>query len=159
VGVFTAINISQTALEAYIGALVLAIGLTVILQRRRERAFSWKGIVALGVLGAFNKGISGAGYVPLVTGGQIISGREAKSSVASTTVSIAVLCAVGFLAYALVEEDIYWRLAAATTIGSVISAPFAALTVKKVSAEKLRIIIGLGTIILGVLTLVRTYVF
>ena len=158
VGVFTAVNIPQVALETYIGALVLLIGLMVLLRRSRNSAFSWKGIVAIGVLGAFNKGISGAGYVPLVTGGQIISGREAKSSVGSTTVAIAILCAVGFLAYLIVEGNIYWRLAVAATVGSIIAAPFAALAARKANPEKLRLVIGLATIILGALTLVKTFV-
>ena len=104
---FTAVNIPQLALEIYIGALVLSIGLMVLFWRSRNSALSWRSIVAIGVLGAFNKGVTGGGYVPLVTGGQIISGREARSSVGSTTVSIAILCAVGFLAYLIVEGNIY----------------------------------------------------
>jgi len=158
VGVFTAINIPQVALETYIGALVLCIGLMVLWRRSLNTSLSWRSIVAIGVLGAFNKGMSGAGYVPLVTGGQIISGREAKSSVGSTTVAIAILCAVGFLAYLLIEGHIYWRLAVAATIGSIIAAPFAARATKKANPEKLRVVIGLATIILGALTLVKTFV-
>jgi uncharacterized membrane protein YfcA len=158
VGVFTAINIPQVALETYIGALVLCIGLMVLWRRSLNTALSWRSIVAIAVLGAFNKGMSGAGYVPLVTGGQIISGREAKSSVGSTTVAIAILCAVGFVAYLLIEGHIYWRLAVAATIGSIIAAPFAARATKKANPEKLRVVIGLATIILGALTLVKTFV-
>ena len=62
-------------------------------------------MVTLGVIGALNKGMSGAGYVPLVTGGQIIIGRETKSALGSTTMAIAVLCAVGFITYLLVKGD------------------------------------------------------
>lgn len=157
-GVLTAVNIPRVALETYIGVLILAIGLSVLLRRKSNPGFSWKGIAGLGVLGAFNKGISGAGYVPLVTGGQIVIGREVKSSVGSTTVAVAILCAVGFLTYLLVEGDVYWRLAAAATIGSVIAAPFAALTVKRAGTEKLKYVIGLATVLLGALTLLRTFV-
>jgi len=157
VGVFTALNIPRVALETYIGVLVLAIGLAVLL-RRTQSSFSWRGIAVLGAIGAFNKGMSGAGYVPLVTGGQIISGRGAKSSVGSTTMAVAILGAVGFLGYLLLEGNIYWRLAAAATIGSVIAAPLAAMTVRKVDTEKLKYVIGLATILLGTLTLVKTFV-
>ena len=159
VGVFTAMQISQFALEVYIGVLVLLIGAIVLLQRGRKSSFSWKSIFAVGIIGAFNKGMTGGGYVPLVTGGQIISGREAKSSVGSTTVSIAILCAVGFLGYLLAESvDIDWKLAGAACIGAVAVAPFAALTTKKVKAEKLTIAIGLATILLGALTLIKVFV-
>jgi uncharacterized membrane protein YfcA len=159
VGVFTAVSISETVLAAYIGAIVLAIGLVIIVRRNRKGSFSWKNIIAIGVLGAFNKGMSGGGYVPLVTGGQIITGRETKSAVGSTTVAISVLCAVGFLAYLVVEGDVHWWLAAAATIGSIVVAPFAALATKKANTEKLRLVIGLAITILGALTLVRTFVF
>jgi uncharacterized membrane protein YfcA len=158
IGVFTAVNIPRIALETYIGSIVLVIGLIVLFRRNHSGEFSWRSIVAIGVLGAFNKGISGGGYVPLVTGGQIISGRGSKSSVASTTVSIAIICAVGFLSYVIIENDISWRLAAAATIGSVISAPLGALTVKKADTEKLKLVIGLATVILGSFTLIKVYV-
>lgn len=157
VGVFTALNIPKVVLETYIGVLVLAVGLTTVLQRSRQGAFSWKSLIALGVFSAFNKGVSGGGYVPVVTGGQIIIGREIKSSVGITTVSVAIVCAVGFLCYLLVSGEIYWTLAATTVIGSIIAAPFAAVTVKKVNTKKLKIIIGVAIVILGTFILVKTY--
>jgi uncharacterized membrane protein YfcA len=159
IGVFTAVNIPRIVVEAYIGAMVLGIGLIILLQRSHKGAFSWRGLIALGLISAFNKGVSGGGYVPLVAGGQIIGGRETRSSVGSTTVVVAIVCAVGFLSYLLVKGDIYWMLALAASIGSIVAAPFAALTVKKVNTEKLRFAIGLATILLGALTLARIFFF
>ena len=46
-----------------------------------------------------------------------------------------------------------------TSIGSIIAAPFAALTTKKANTEKLRFVIGLAIMILGALTLARTFIF
>ena len=158
VGAFTAINISKFALQTYIGVMVLAIGVIIIIRRNREGSLSWKGLVGVGLLSSFNKGVSGGGYGPLVTGGQIISGRETRSSVGSTTVAEVVVCIVGFLSYLLARGDIFWRLAAATSIGSIVAAPFAALTVKKVSSNKLKLVIGLATIVLGTFTLVKTFI-
>ncbi len=157
-GAFTAINISKVALQTYIGAMVLAIGVIIIIRRNREGSLSWKGLVGVGLLSSFNKGVSGGGYGPLVTGGQIISGRETRSSVGSTTVAEVVVCIVGFLSYLLVKGDIFWKLAAATSIGSIVAAPFAALTVKKVSSNKLKLVIGLATIALGTFTLIKTFI-
>ena len=59
----------------------------------------------------------------------------------------------------LKKGDIYWVLAAAVSIGSIIAAPFAAVTVKKVNTRKLRFIIGMATVTLGVMTLMKTFVF
>lgn len=159
VGVLAAVNIPSIVLEAYIGAMVLGMGLTILLWRSHKGAFSWRGLVALGLLSAFNKGMSGGGYVPLVTGGQIIGGREAKSSVGNTTVAVAIVCAVGFLSYLLIEGDIFWILVVAMSIGSVIAAPLAVLTVSRTKAANLRFAIGLATVILGTLTLVKTFIW
>ncbi len=159
VGVFSAVNISKVALQTYIGAMVLVIGIIILTRRRREGLISWKGLVGVGLVSSFNKGISGGGYGPLVTGGQIISGGGARSSVGNTTVAEAMVCIVGFLCYVFVEGDIFWTLAAATSIGSVVAAPFAAMVVRKVTAQKLKIAIGAITIVLGIFTLLKTFVF
>jgi len=159
VGVFTAVNIPKIVLQTYIGVMVLAIGIAILTRGSRKSTFSWKGLVGVGLVSSFNKGISGGGYGPLVTGGQIISGREARSSVGSTTLAEAIVCIVGFLCYILLRGSILWTVAAATSIGSIVAAPFAALTVKRVNSDKLRLVIGLATIVLGALTLGRVFIF
>ena len=159
VGAVTALNISKVALTTYIGIVVLGTGIVILLRRNYAGSISWKGLVGVGLLSSFNKGISGGGYGPLVTGGQIISGREAKSSVGSTTVAEVVVCIVGFLVYLLAKGDIFWRLAAATSVGSVIAGPLAAMTVQRVNSERLKIVIGFATIVLGTYTLLNTYLF
>ena len=159
VGVFSAVNIPKLVLEAYIGVMVLAIGILVLVRRQREGTLSWKRLIGIGLLGSFNKGISGGGYIPLVTGGQIISGREAKSSVGVTTVAVTFACAVGFLGYVLIKGDIYWMLVAAASIGSVIAAPFAAMMVKRINARRLKLAIGVATSLLGALTIAKAFVF
>lgn len=159
VGVFSAVNIPGVFLKTYIGVMVLAIGMVILIRGSRQSTFSWKGLIGVGLVSSFNKGISGGGYGPLVTGGQIISGRETRSSVGSTTLAEAIVCIVGFLGYVLIKGNIFWILAAATSIGSVIAAPFAAITVRKVNTEKLRFAIGLATIVLGALTLAKTFIF
>jgi uncharacterized membrane protein YfcA len=158
VGVFCAINIPKLALETYIGVMVLAIGILILMRRHQEGTLSWKRLIGIGLLGSFNKGISGGGYIPLVTGGQIISGREAKSSVGSTTVAVTFACAVSFLGYVLIKGDIYWTLAAAASIGSVIAAPFAAMMVKRIDAKRLKIAIGIATSLLGALTIAKVFI-
>ncbi len=159
IGVLTAVNIPRLALESYIGAIVLLLGLVILLRRTSSGSVSWRGIVAIGIVGAFNKGISGAGFVPLVTGGQIVSGRDTRNSVGVTTVSIAIICAVGFLSYLLIKGDILWGLAGAATLGSVVAAPLAAYTVKRITAQRLKGLIALTMVVLGALTLVNAFVW
>jgi uncharacterized membrane protein YfcA len=157
-GAFTALKISTLVLETYIGVMVLGVGLAVLFKRSRKNAMSWSTLAILGIVGAFNKGMSSGGYVPLVTGGQIINGREAKSSVGSTSIAVGIICAVGFLSYVLAAGgNIYWWMAATTSIGAVVAAPMGAFSVKRISGDKIRFIIGVATTVLGALTLVRAF--
>jgi uncharacterized membrane protein YfcA len=157
VGVFSAVHIPSLALKAYIGAMVLAIGIVIVLRRRQEAAISWKGLMGVGLISAFNKGISGGGYGPLVTGGQIMSGGGARNSVGNTTLAEGMVCIVGFLGYLTIGSSILWMLAVATAAGSIVAAPFAAMTVRKIHPTSLKYIIGLLTIALGTYTLVATF--
>ena len=158
IGVFLAVNIPALVLKGYIGIMVLGIGIIILLQKRIQHT-SWRSIIGIGLLSSFNKGISGGGYGPLVTGGQIISGRESKNAVGSTTLSEFGVCVVGFLSYLIIRGDICWWMAGAMVVGAVIAAPLAALTVKKINKSYLKIIIGVITVILGVFTLLKVFVF
>jgi len=155
--VFFALNIPTIALKTYIGIMVLGIGIVILIRRNRKSNLSWRGLIGIGLLSAFNKGASGGGYGPLVTGGQIISGREAKSSIGSTTLAEALVCIVAFVSYLVLRGDIYWTLAAATSIGSIIAAPLAARTVKRINSQRLKIVIGVVTSLLGALTIVKAF--
>ena len=53
------------------GVLVLAIGVYILATVGKTFRFTWPKVVGLGLLAAFNKGISGGGYGPLVCGGQV----------------------------------------------------------------------------------------
>jgi uncharacterized membrane protein YfcA len=159
IGVVLAVNIPEIALRLSIGAIILGTGITFLVRRNHNSPFSWRRLIGVGLLSALNKGISGGGYGPLVTGGQILSGREVKSSIGSTTVAEVLVCIVGFLAYVfLLKGDISWSFAASTAIGSVIAGPLAAFTVKRLETRKLKLAVGLLITILGALTLVTTFV-
>ena len=111
--------------------------------------------MVIGLISSFNKGASGGGYGPLVTGGQMINGREVRSSVGSATVAEATVCAVAFTGYLIIGGGIFWELAIATSIGSILAAPFAAMTVSRVRKHILTLVIGSATGILGIVTIIR----
>lgn len=67
------------------------------------------------------------------------------------------MCIAGFLGYFFVAGDILWTLAAATSIGSIVAAPLAALTVRRLSSRYLKYAIAVLTIALGTYTLVDTF--
>jgi hypothetical protein len=153
--------------KIYIGLMVLLMGILIFIYRRHHISFSFKKIIFLGGLAGFNKGISGGGFGPLTVSGQILSGREGKSAIASTAFSEGLICFVGVLAtlatnliasyYAGGPPDIGdWGLAPYLIIGSVLSAPLAALITKKIETDWLTIIVATVTVLLGSFTIIKT---
>lgn len=158
IGAVSAINIPTIVLRVYIGLMVMGIGALILIRRNHKSSFTFRKLAGIGLLSAFNKGISGGGYGPLVAGGQLLIGREAKSSIGSAITAESVVVIAAFLSYVFLRGGIYWTLAAATSIGSVIAAPLGAITVKKLGAKKLKVAIGAVITILGALTLVRIFI-
>ena len=154
--VFIAVNIPKFWLKLYIGLLVTVIGLVILFTLNKNYKFSWKKILGLGFIASFNKGMSGGGYGPVVTGGQLLSGVKGRNAVGITSLAEGLTCAVGVVAYLLTKSIIDWRLAPYLIIGAVLSVPFSALTVKKIKTRTLAIIIGITTLILGAFTIIKT---
>ncbi|MBN1804275.1 MAG: sulfite exporter TauE/SafE family protein [Sedimentisphaerales bacterium] len=157
VAVFIAINIPKFWLKLYIGVLVLSMGLLIIILNKKNFKFSVKKILFLGFLASFNKGMSGGGYGPVVTSGQILSGVEGKNAVGITSVAEGLTCLVGVLAYALINKNPSdWSLAPYIVIGAVLSVPVSAKSLKNISNAQLKLAIAVLTIALGILTIVKT---
>ena len=155
--VFIAVSIPKFWLKLYIGVLVLVMGLVILLFINRNFKFSWKRIAMLGLIASFNKGMSGGGYGPLVTSGQILSGVEGKSAVGITSLSESLTCLVGVIAYMLVcKNPIDWKLAPYLILGAVLSVPLSAKSVKIFSPRKLKLAIAILTITLGSFTIIKT---
>lgn len=151
-----AINIPRVALKTYIGILVLVMGMILLL--RTEFKFSWKKIVGIGILSAFNKGISGGGFGPVVTSGQLIAGRKSKESIGATTLSEVSICIAGFLTYLIKNGLSTWKLVVLLTFGAVIGAiigPY--ITANFKFEKKLRLVLGILVTLLGVWTLAKTW--
>lgn len=157
VAVFVAVNIPRFWLKLYIGCLVLSMGIVILICFNRDFKFSWKKIGFLGLIASFNKGMSGGGYGPVVTGGQILSGVEGKSAVGITSLAEGLTCLVGVIAYMLISKNpADWKLAPFIIIGAVLSIPLCAKSVKWISTKKLKLAIALLTIALGILTIAKT---
>ncbi|MBN1436866.1 MAG: sulfite exporter TauE/SafE family protein [Sedimentisphaerales bacterium] len=175
-----ALNVPKTFIKGYIGVLVLVMG--IIMLSNKSFKFSWKRMLGIGILSSFNKALSGGGFGPVVTAGQVISGQEHKGAIAATTLAEAPICTVAFLTYMIgrvVQEMgasvmsmpvadffaamfsakiFHWELVLALLLGSVFVAPFGAFTTKIVKTQKLSLILGILVVLLGVWTLWKTFV-
>jgi uncharacterized membrane protein YfcA len=156
VAVFIAVNIPKFWLKMYIGTLVLVMGIVVLIFLKKDFKFSWKRITALGLIASFNKGMSGGGYGPVVTSGQILSGMDGKNAIGITSLAEGLTCLVGVITYMLVADMISWRLAPYIVVGAVLSVPLSAKSVKRLNTKHLKLIIAIVTILLGFLTICKT---
>jgi uncharacterized membrane protein YfcA len=159
VAVFIAVNIPKFWLKLYIGVLVFSMGLLILILNKKNFRFTVRKILFLGFLASFNKGMSGGGYGPVVTSGQILSGIEGKNAVGITSLAEGLTCLVGVLAYALIDKNPSdWSLAPYIVIGAVLSVPVSAKSLKNISNAQLKLAIAVLTIVLGILTIVKTII-
>jgi len=154
-GALLAVGISKFVLNIYIGLLVTASGIFVLRSKGISFEFSWIKIMAISVLGAFNKGLSGSGFGPIVTTGSLLSGIDEKASVSIQALSELPVSLVGFLTFLYTGTLIEWGVTLALSLGVVVAAPIAAWFVQRMDAEKLRSFIGAAAIVVGLSTLVK----
>ena len=157
-GVGVAVNIPAWAVKGYVGLLVLGIGVSILRNHGREIPFSWRRIAGLGLLASFNKGISGGGYGPVVTGGQVLSGVKGRSAIGIASLAEGITSAVGVAAYLCSAASIGWHLAPSLLLGAVLSVPISAYVVSRLPTERLTLVIGGVSTGLGIYTLVRVVV-
>ena len=150
-----ALQVSKFWLTAIIAVIILSMGVIILATIRRRLQYRRGNIIAVGMVAAFNKGLSGGGYGPLVTSGQVVSGISAKSAVAVTSLAEAFTCFVGLAAYLVLHGQVNWTLAIPLTAGAVLSVPMATLTVRRLPEAAMRISVGVVTFLLGILTLVK----
>ena len=155
IAVFVAVSLPKLYLRIYIGILVLITGIIILATRNKQYRFSWKKLTLLGMVASFNKSMSGGGYGPIVTCGQILSGLNEKNAIAITSLAEGLICFVGVAAYVLIGNIVDWTLALYLIVGVVPSVPLSAYTVKKTKTGKLRVAVGIFTILLGSITIIK----
>jgi hypothetical protein len=159
IGALVAIYLPALYLQAWVGLLVCAIGIVTIALNRRHFPFSWKRILTLGIFAAFNKGSTGGGYGPVVMGGQLLAGVSGKNAVGITTLAESLSCIVGVATYLLSPGDVRWHLAPFLIVGAVAAVPFSTFTVAALRPHLLKGAIGILTFTLGLLILLKVFIF
>jgi uncharacterized membrane protein YfcA len=152
---FLAINLSQFFVKIYVGLIAFLMGVLVLVFKDRKMGFSWLKINFLGFFASFNKGISGGGYGPIITSGQILSGLDSKSSVSISSFTEAITCLMALLVYLLKVKAINFTPVLPLLFGSVIAIPLAVRMVKKSNGNKHVVAIGVITVFLGLATLIK----
>jgi len=155
IGVFLGVKINKFALSLYISILMLVMGIIVFFGFRMK--FSWRRISIIGFISAFNKALSGGGFGPIVTSGQLIVGRESKNSVGATTMSEVQICLASFVVWLLVNNRIpSLPLMVALCSGAVVGGLIGPYILSKVKNNLLLIrLVGLMAIASGIFALIK----
>lgn len=153
VGAYVSIGISDFYLGLYIGLLIVSLGFFLLVNKKLKARFTWRRLSFLSLFGAFNKGISGSGFGPIITSGMIIMEIDEKAAVSIQTLSELFVSISGFLTFVLAGSQISWNLLLPLSIGVILSTPLAAFLVHKFDSRKLRMAIAFVIVLLGILTL------
>lgn len=158
-GALLAVKIPTFYLSLYIGVMVIVIGVFILYSMREKIhfTFSWLRMATLGLIGAFNKGISGSGFGPIVTTGGLLVGLNEKATVSIQSLSELFASSIGIATFILsgVQLDTYFTVAVAT--GVALASPIAAVIVKRSAGAKLRVMIALIAILLGSFTIIHEF--
>lgn len=158
VAVLVAKAINQEIVTVIIAVVVIVVGIALLATLRVSYGFSYFKIVILGVIASFNKGLSGGGYGPVLTSGQMLTGLEGRNAVGITFVAEGITCFVAVILYLIFHMGSDFSLAPPLILGGIVALPFTTWIVKRMTSNKLRVVIGTVVILLGGLVLYKVLV-
>lgn len=155
-GVMFSISVEQTTLMGIIGGIVAISGLLVIYFANRQIAYKrWK-MALLSLVAAFNKSISGGGFGPLMTSGQILSGVEGKAAIGITCLVEGFTCFIAYLFFLWEGAELNYSVFIPIITGALFSIPIAVSAVSQYREISLKYVVGILTLGLGVITILKS---
>lgn len=157
---FLVVRIPEDILKILIGFLIISLGFIVLIRNNKSFKFRWRKLIAMGLIASFCKGISGGGYGSMIVGGQILSGVDGKKAIGTATIAEGFVSIAGVLIFLLINKTINlnWPLIFSLAVGGVISAPFAAYTVKRFNPKQLKYFVGITSMILGASIITKLFI-
>ncbi|MBD3256317.1 MAG: TSUP family transporter [Candidatus Lokiarchaeota archaeon] len=157
IAIFLVFTVPENIVMTYIGMMMIGIGLLVLFNIKMND--SLLNFFLIGTLAGFNKAISGGGYGPLITSGQILSGTEIRKAVGVTQLSESLLSILGFILYSIFNNFsqviLTIQLAIIMVISGVISAPLGSYLARKLKDKTAKAMVGILSISLGIMGLVK----
>jgi len=152
-GVLLGVKVNKLFLSVYISVLMLTMGVITLIGFKLK--FSWGGILAIGVISSFNKALSGGGFGPIVTSGQVITGRSGRRSVGATTMSEVSICFASFVAWVVISKRLPdLEIMVALCIGAVLGGVLGPFLLSKIPNSKWFVrVLGVFAIASGVFAL------
>ena len=155
IGVQFAFSVPRDVLRLAIGIIITVSGIVIAIGAHRSFTFhAWK-IALLGMVASFNKAVSGGGYGPLMTSGQVLSGVEARAAVGITSFAEGFTCLAGVLLFLYHGQRLDLELLLPVACGALLSIPVSARIVRRVREDWMKRVIAAFTLIMGIFTLLK----
>jgi len=97
--VYAVFKVHKVWIKLYVVILLLSMGAAMLVKRNKERPYKPFKMLGFGALAAFNKGVGGGGYGPVVTVGGLLSGVPVKSMLAVTAISEGTTCVFSIIVW------------------------------------------------------------
>jgi uncharacterized membrane protein YfcA len=136
---------STRLLTLFIGVIITISGVAIFYCLDHAFRYRRAGVFTLATIAAFNKTLSGGGYGPLMTSGQLLVGVEAKAAAAITSLSEGVAS----------RGHYNLDLLIAVLTGSLLVVPLATGSVRRLNERTMKKGIGVATLILGCWTVLK----
>lgn len=155
-GAAVAVRMPEQWLTAYIGIMVMVLGVLMLMKWEKKLAFKWKRLIGFAIFASFNKGMTGGGYGPVLASGQILAGVKSKEAVGMTAIAESVVSTIAFAAF-VVFFDVPFNgtLVSALLLGGFIGSPIAVHSVRIIEPKYLRLLVAIASLALGVFILGR----
>jgi len=90
--IYAVFKVAKVWIKLYVVVLLLLMGVSILVRSNKDRPYKPMKMLFYGALAAFNKGVGGGGYGPVVTVGGLLSGVPVKSMLAVTAISEGTVC-------------------------------------------------------------------
>ena len=146
---------STRLLTLFIGVIIALSGVAIFYCLDHGFRYRQAGVFTLATVAAFNKTLSGGGYGPLMTSGQLLVGVEAKAAAAITSLSEGVTCLAASAIFVASRGRYNLDLLIAVLTGSLLVVPLATGSVRRLNERSIKKGIAVATLILGCWTVLK----
>ncbi|MDA8055360.1 MAG: sulfite exporter TauE/SafE family protein [Thermoplasmatales archaeon] len=157
IGAVVAVQLSKAYLNTYIGLLVIAMG--VLLLLRPSITFTWLKVNLLSLVSGFNKAMSGGGYGPVATTGLLVSGNPVKNSVGATLFSVIFINITSFIIFLATKSMTSFQLPIFLTIGVLVGSQLGPRITGRFGGSRIaKALFAFISMTMGMLTIFLTFV-
>jgi len=154
---FVATLIPEDILVLYNASILIIFGFVIIIWRTYSNGgVSLFKTTIIGVIASFNKAITGGNYRPTIIAFSTLLGTSIKKTIAIVSLAGSIVCIFAIVGYVLGGATPSLDLTFCITIGACFSALLSVFFIKRTPTSKLRVLIGIAMIVLGLCLLPRS---